>query len=90
MAGLFDTSTDNVGLHLRNIYAEGELSEGATAEDSSVVQTEGEQAIRRYHNRAIEAAEVIAPAGQAGKGDADGAGAGRGAVPGMGGGLRRK
>jgi len=24
MAGLFQTSTDNIGLHLKNIYAEGE------------------------------------------------------------------
>src|SRR2546422_927342 len=40
MAELFDTSTDNVGLHLKNVYAEGELSEGATAEETSVVQTE--------------------------------------------------
>jgi len=33
MAELFDTSTDNIGLHLKNVYAEGELAEGATAED---------------------------------------------------------
>ena len=26
MAELFDTSTDNIGLHLKNIFAEGELS----------------------------------------------------------------
>jgi hypothetical protein len=35
---LFDTSTDNIGLHLKNIYAEGELNEVSTTEDFSVVQ----------------------------------------------------
>ena len=41
MAELFDTSTDNVSLHLRNIFSDGELGEPATTEDFSVVQTEG-------------------------------------------------
>ena len=40
MAELFDTSSDNVGLHLKDVYAEGELVEAATTEESSVVQTE--------------------------------------------------
>jgi hypothetical protein len=40
MAELFDTSTDNISLHLKNIYANGELIETATTEDSSVVQQE--------------------------------------------------
>ena len=39
MSELFGTSTDNIGLHLKNIYAEGELSEKATTEDYSVVRT---------------------------------------------------
>lgn len=47
MAELFQTSADNIGLHLRNIYAEGELEEVATAEDFSVVQNEGGRAVRR-------------------------------------------
>lgn len=47
MANLFDCSTDNISLHLKNIYAEGELSEAATTEDSSVVQTEGNRQVRR-------------------------------------------
>ena len=33
MAELLDTSTGNVGLHLKNVYAEGELGEEATTED---------------------------------------------------------
>lgn len=47
MAELFDTSTDNIGLHLKNIYTDGELFEGATAENFSVVQTEGNREVRR-------------------------------------------
>ena len=47
MADLFQTTPDNIGLHIRNIYAEGELAEKATAEDFSVVQNEGSRAIRR-------------------------------------------
>jgi len=47
MAELFDTSADNVGLHLKNIFTEGELSETATTEDYSVVQTEGPRKVRR-------------------------------------------
>jgi hypothetical protein len=44
---LFDTSTDNIGLHLKNIYAEGELNEVSTTEDFSVVQQEGNREVCR-------------------------------------------
>ena len=47
MAELFDTSTDNIGQHLKNIYVEGELLEEATAENFSVVQTEGNREVQR-------------------------------------------
>lgn len=47
MALLFDKDSDTIGLHLRNLYAEGELDEAATTEDSSVVQTEGKRRVRR-------------------------------------------
>jgi len=47
MADLFDVSTDNVGLHLKNIYEDGELSRQATTEESSVVQTEGTRQVQR-------------------------------------------
>ena len=47
MAQLFDVSTDNVGLHLKNIYEDGELSRDATTEDSSVVQIEGGREVQR-------------------------------------------
>lgn len=47
MAELFDVSTDNVGLHLKNIFEDGELSREATTEESSVVQTEGVRQVQR-------------------------------------------
>ncbi len=47
MAELFDVSADNVGLHLKNIYEDGELRRGATAEESSVVQSEGSREVQR-------------------------------------------
>lgn len=47
MGLLFDTSTDNIGLHTKNIYSEGELNEDSTAEDFSVVQQEGTREVCR-------------------------------------------
>ena len=41
MAELFDVTTDNVGLHLKNIFAQGELEEISVAEDSSVTAADG-------------------------------------------------
>lgn len=40
-AQLFNTSTDNISLHLKNIYQSGELDENSTTEDYSVVRQEG-------------------------------------------------
>ncbi|MCD8557766.1 MAG: virulence protein RhuM/Fic/DOC family protein [Shewanella xiamenensis] len=48
IAQLFDTSIDNVSLHLKNIYADEELSELATVEDFSVVRQEGKRQVRRH------------------------------------------
>lgn len=47
MSQLFDKNTDTIGLHLRNIFKEGELAESATTEESSVVQQEGNRKVRR-------------------------------------------
>lgn len=47
MAQLFDCSTDNVGLHLKNVYESVELNEDATAEIFSVVQQEGTREVTR-------------------------------------------
>ena len=47
MGMLFDCSTDNIGLHLKNIYASGELEEKATTEKISVVRQEGTREVNR-------------------------------------------
>ena len=47
MAQLFDVSTDNVGLHLKNIFGDRELSRERTTEESSVVQIEGDREVQR-------------------------------------------
>ena len=47
MAELFDCSTDNISLHLKNIYTEEELTPEATTEKISVVRQEGFRQVRR-------------------------------------------
>jgi hypothetical protein len=47
MAELFDCSTDNISLHLKNIYQENEIDQKTTAEDFSVVQDEGDREVQR-------------------------------------------
>ena len=47
MSELFETSTDNISLHLKNIYADKELKESSTTEDFSIVQNEGGRAVKR-------------------------------------------
>ena len=53
MAELFQTTKQNVSLHLQNIFAEGELERGATVKESLTVQREGERSVQRkveYYN----------------------------------------
>ena len=53
MAELFDCSTDNISLHLKNIYNSNELQKNRTTEDFSVVRQEGSRKITRkitYYN----------------------------------------
>lgn len=47
MAELFDVSTDNISLHLKNIFSDKELEPERTTEESSVVQREGGRDVRR-------------------------------------------
>ena len=54
MGLLFDTSTDNVGLHLKNIFKESELSEISVTEDFSVTASDGKNyQVKHYHLDAI-------------------------------------
>lgn len=47
MAELFGCSSDNISLHLKNIYESQELSEDSTTEKISVVQKEGNREVKR-------------------------------------------
>ena len=47
LSELFESSSDNISLHLKNIYGEGELSESLTTEDFSVVRIEGSREVKR-------------------------------------------
>ena len=47
MAELFGCSSDNISLHLKNIFTEGELDEYSTTEEFSVVQQEGARQVKR-------------------------------------------
>ena len=40
MAELFDCSTDNISLHLKNIFAEGELDKNSVTEKISATATD--------------------------------------------------
>ena len=47
LAELLETSADNISLHIKNIFKEGELKAEATTEEFSVVQKEGKRQVRR-------------------------------------------
>ena len=47
MALLFGCTSDNIGLHLKNLYAEGEIEQVATTEEISVVRLEGSRKVSR-------------------------------------------
>ena len=47
MAELFECSTDNISLHLKNIYIEKEVEPMSTTEESSIVQKEGQRKVKR-------------------------------------------
>ena len=47
MAILFDCSTDNISLHLKNIFNSNELDSNSTTEKISVVQREGDRDVKR-------------------------------------------
>lgn len=47
MSELFDTTPENVLMHLKNIFKEQELSESATTKEFLVVRQEGKRQVRR-------------------------------------------
>ncbi|MCK5320664.1 virulence RhuM family protein [Candidatus Parcubacteria bacterium] len=50
MAELFDCSTDNIGLHLKNIFKEAELSENSVTEEYSVTASDGKNYKVKHYN----------------------------------------
>jgi hypothetical protein len=50
MAQLFDVSTDNVGLHLKNLFEDGELEKNSVTEDSSVTAADGKKYLTKLYN----------------------------------------
>ena len=61
MAELFLTSPQNITIHIRNIYNEGELQKSATCKDYLQVQAEGSRTVRR--NQKIYNLDVIISVG---------------------------
>jgi hypothetical protein len=54
MAALFDCSTDNISLHLKNIFKENELDENAVTEEFSATASDGKTyKTKHYHLDAI-------------------------------------
>lgn len=47
LAELFQTSTPNINIHIKNVLDEGELNEVGTVKDNLIVQTEGSRQVRR-------------------------------------------
>lgn len=47
MAALFECTPENVLMHIRNIYSDGELQKEATAKDFLVVRQEGTRQVNR-------------------------------------------
>ncbi len=47
MAELFDATKQNISLHLKNIFEDGELAPSATVKESLTVQIEGDREVRR-------------------------------------------
>lgn len=50
MAQLFDVSTDNIGLHLKNIFADEEIEASSVTEESSVTASDGKNYLTKLYN----------------------------------------
>ncbi len=50
MAVLFDCSTDNISLHLKNIFAEGELDQNSVTEEYSITASDGKNYKTKHYS----------------------------------------
>ena len=65
MADLFDATKQNISLHLKNVFEDGELDPAATVKESLTVQIEGSRKVQRpvtlYNLDAILAVGYLPP-----------------------------
>ena len=50
MSRVFDCSTDNISLHLKNIFRDNELNENSVTEESSITATDGKKYKTKIYN----------------------------------------
>jgi hypothetical protein len=50
MGQLFDTSCDNIGLHLKNIFKDSEINAISVTEDFSVTASDGKNYVVKHYN----------------------------------------
>lgn len=50
MSELFDCSTDNIGLHLKNIFESGELDKNSVTEKISATASDGKRYNTNFYN----------------------------------------
>lgn len=50
MAQLFDCSTYNIGLHLKNLFKSGELQENSVTEKISATASDGKNYLTKFYN----------------------------------------
>lgn len=53
MADLFECSSDNISLHLKNIFKDGEIDKSSVTEESSVTAADGKKYMTKLY--ALEA-----------------------------------
>ena len=56
MGMLFNCSTDNIGLHLKNIFASGELEKEAVTEKIAATASDGKKYLTQFHCLTTQAA----------------------------------
>ena len=49
MADFYQTSSQNIALHIKAIYGDGELQERATIKDYLIVRSEGARTLKHYN-----------------------------------------
>ena len=59
IAQLFDCSTDNIGLHLKNIFKSGEPVEDSVTEKNSATAADGKNYMTKFYNQFGNIKEII-------------------------------